>query len=141
MDAGQRCVLIDDDFDVLLIVVQLLQQALPRWEVISFQNSLAALVYLLNHRVDFVVTDFRMPEMDGLQLTGHLRSADIDIPVLVISGNDIEAQAFEMGASAFLSKAEFPVKLVLILDSLGLRGTASSGQPQRVVISMNTRCG
>lgn len=111
MQAVPRCVLIDDDSDVLSMIAQLMRGALPQWEVLPFQHCLEALVYILDHHPDIVVTDFRMPGIDGLVLTSHLRSAGNEVRVLVISGNPIEAQALAAGATAFLSKADLPAKL------------------------------
>lgn len=54
-----------------------------------------------------LVTDLRMPDIDGIELLHHLRQFSIDIPAIVITGQgDIAAavQAMKAGASDFLEK-------------------------------------
>jgi CheY-like chemotaxis protein len=121
MSVTPRCVLIDDDLDVLTMIAHLLRRSLPQWEVLPFQHSLEALAYVSGHKVDLVVTDFRMPEIDGLKLASHLRSTGNAVPVLVISGNPIEDLALAAGANGFLSKGDLPAQLGQKLAALGFQ--------------------
>lgn len=78
-------ILIDDDVDL----IQALQQAfeLEDMSVQSFRNPLKALKAI---RADFdgaIVTDVRMPEMDGLDLFKKIQAIDPKIPVIVMTGH------------------------------------------------------
>ena len=45
-----------------------------------------ALEQFSQHKYDLVVTDYKMPRMDGLELIGRLRKQSPDIPIVLISG-------------------------------------------------------
>lgn len=49
-------------------------------------DSRKALEMFRKEPYDLVVTDFRMPEIDGIELIGKLRAEKADIPVILISG-------------------------------------------------------
>ncbi|HYC03473.1 MAG TPA: response regulator [Azospirillaceae bacterium] len=54
-------------------------------------DGLEALRVLSEHRVDAVLTDIRMPNMDGADLVRHLKRAGITAPILVMTGVPYEA--------------------------------------------------
>ena len=56
---------------------------------------------------DIVITDLRMPGMNGFELLSELRQVDVDIPVLVMTGySSVEnaVEAMKNGASDFIKK-------------------------------------
>jgi two-component system cell cycle sensor histidine kinase/response regulator CckA len=75
-----------------------------------------ALRVALQGPVDLLVTDVRMPVMDGWELSRRLRERWPDLPVLFISGYDVELThavgARRRGAGAFLRKPFDPDDLV-----------------------------
>src|SRR6185295_14366362 len=59
------------------------------------------------HAPDVVVTDLKMPKMDGMTLLGKLREQDIDLPVIVTTAfGDVNAAVAAMrgGAADFITK-------------------------------------
>ncbi len=72
-------------------------------------NGLEALEYLESNVVDLALVDIAMPEMDGIELLGHLRAdgrfANLPVIMLTASGQDEDrTAALNMGANAFLTK-------------------------------------
>jgi two-component system response regulator FlrC len=68
---------------------------------------------------DAVVTDLRMPGMDGLQLTARLKAVDPGLPVLLITAfGSLESarEAMRLGAFDFLSKPFSPEELITALN-------------------------
>jgi two-component system, response regulator FlrC len=68
---------------------------------------------------DAVVTDLRMPGMDGLQLTARLKAIDPGLPVLLITAFgslDSAREAMRLGAFDFLSKPFSPEELITALN-------------------------
>ena len=84
-------------------------------------DGLEAASYLMNHKVDLILSDLRMPKMDGNAFIRKLkvRDATKDIPIVVISsmGNGIsESQLLEAGVKAVIRKPISPEK---VLNALG----------------------
>jgi DNA-binding response OmpR family regulator len=68
-----------------------------------------------------VVIDFRMPEMDGLELLRQIRKRRRHVPVLLLSGEEdpaLAARALAQGARAFLCKTTAPRVLLSRLRQL-----------------------
>ncbi len=68
---------------------------------------------------DAVITDLRMPGMDGLQLTARLKAVDPALPVLLITAFgslDSAREAMRLGAFDFLSKPFSPEELTLAVN-------------------------
>ncbi|MCA9218665.1 MAG: response regulator, partial [Planctomycetales bacterium] len=66
-----------------------------------------ALTILATNRPDAVLTDLRMPEMDGLELVQRVRRDYADIPVILMTAfgsEDIAVQALQAGAASYVPK-------------------------------------
>src|SRR5690606_1558126 len=111
-------------------------------EVTAFASAEAALK-ALNDRFDgVVVTDLRMPGMDGRALVERLSEIDADLPVVMMTGHGDIAEAVEAmkrGAYDFLAKPFAPERLVeslrraldkraLVLDNRRLAALAAEGE-------------
>jgi len=75
--------------------------------VCAFGSPLEALEWLEDNAPDLIVTDFRMPGMDGAEFTRRARTTTngIDVPIIVITAYDDRAfrlSALEAGATDFL---------------------------------------
>ena len=78
-----------------------------------------ALVEKLNP--DLVVSDIRMPVMDGYQATREIREFDVDTPIVALSANvfaDEIQNAFESGMDEFLEKPVVMSKMFSVLGQL-----------------------
>jgi CheY-like chemotaxis protein len=77
--------------------------------VIAARDGAEALAAIERHRVDLLVLDLVMPNIDGLQVLARLkeiRKGDT-IPVIVVTGTDrsaTELQALRLGANVYLTK-------------------------------------
>ena len=100
-----RVLLVDDDSDVRHAIAQTL--TLQGAEVEPYASAEAALAAVDAEFDGVIVTDLRMPGMDGLQLFSRVRAVDTDIPVILITGHgdvDSAVQALHDGAYDFLTK-------------------------------------
>lgn len=96
--------LVNDDEDSLYLLSRSVRRALPEAELVPMSRSLDALRFAQSHRIAAVVTDNRMPEMDGLTLVRRIRERDPQVPILMVTGSmDVAAAAAEAGANACLS--------------------------------------
>jgi CheY-like chemotaxis protein len=116
--AGMTDLLIVDDSAVDRRFVEGLLEASPDWTVRFATNGVEALAVMEEAPPDLVVTDLIMPEMDGLQLVGAIRSRYPRVPVILITGEgsgDIAVAALRQGAAGFVPKQELANDL---LDSV-----------------------
>ncbi|MCX6118145.1 MAG: response regulator, partial [Proteobacteria bacterium] len=75
-------------------------------KVVVVENAKQALETLKEKEIDIVLTDIRMPKVDGLQLMSKIRRLHPDIPILLISGEPIseEQEVNLKNADGFLPK-------------------------------------
>ena len=88
------------------------------YQVLTAEHGRAALAYLDGHRVDAVVTDLFMPEMDGIETVAALRKQFPEIRVVAMSGRpgvDYLAVARELGVKHTLRK---PFEITELLAAL-----------------------
>ncbi len=97
--------LIDDDRDLRKAMQQTLE--LAGFAVSSFANATEALAVLDPDFDGVVISDIRMPGMDGLALFAKLSSLDPDLPVILVTGHGdipMAVQAIQDGSYDFIAK-------------------------------------
>jgi DNA-binding NtrC family response regulator len=101
-----RILLIDDDTAGLRALSEALRNRLDDVTVDTARDSHAALDFLRDWEYSVVISDIRMPGMDGLALLNQVRERWPDVPVILMTamGWSPEAQALHDGAFAFLEK-------------------------------------
>jgi CheY-like chemotaxis protein len=80
-----RLLLVDDEPDILETVVLLIDAQLPGVAVTPVPNGLAALEALERERFDAVLTDYKMPGLDGASLIQRIRERWPGLPVLMFT--------------------------------------------------------
>ncbi|MEO7412073.1 MAG: response regulator [Opitutaceae bacterium] len=118
MSAKPRCVIVDDDPDFLIFAGSFTVRIRPDFEVTEFPGGLAALEFLAKNQVDLVITDYRMPGMNGLQLASAVRWIYPAMPIVLMSGDDLEKEAVKQGISAFVAKRSFTADLTSAIQRL-----------------------
>ncbi|MFK5913854.1 MAG: sigma-54 dependent transcriptional regulator [Woeseiaceae bacterium] len=84
-----------------------------------FQNGNDCLTAFKASSADVVITDLRMPHMNGFELLSKLREIDTNVPVLVMTGySSVEnaVEAMKRGATDFIKKPFDFTELKLMLD-------------------------
>jgi DNA-binding NtrC family response regulator len=56
------------------------------WDIAVAENGDKALEMTRSRKFDLVLTDVKMPEMDGLALTGHIRRSFPKMPIVIMTG-------------------------------------------------------
>ncbi|MBA1155975.1 sigma-54-dependent transcriptional regulator [Microvirga mediterraneensis] len=133
MNAESKVVLVDDDQEVLDAYRQTLE--LDGFEVTAVGSAEAGLALLSPDSPAVIVSDVRMPGLDGFGLLDAVRSVDSEIPVVLVTGHGdvpMAIKAVRAGAWDFIEKPADPVRLVetirralahrsLILENRSLR--------------------
>jgi two-component system response regulator AtoC len=99
----ERVLLVDDEPSVLFALKEVVQSR--GWEALLARSGREALA--LADRADAVVTDFAMPDMDGMELLAALRERDDTLPVLLLTAHGSErlaVRAIKAGAYEYVTK-------------------------------------
>lgn len=99
-----KCVIVDDDKDFFPLFSFAISRLSSELEVTEFTESVQALEFIVRTDVDLIVTDVNMPLFNGLLLTAAVRSFDKEVPIVVMSSEDLEEESLVSGANAFVSK-------------------------------------
>ncbi len=121
MEAHTPSLLILDDQDInRRVYAKLAETVSPGARIDSFADPLAAFAWLGGNQPDVIITDYRMPGMDGAEFTRRVRAIPygIDVPIVVITAyNDrrFRLDALDAGATDFLlspvDHAEFGARI------------------------------
>jgi EAL domain-containing protein (putative c-di-GMP-specific phosphodiesterase class I) len=124
-----RVLLVDDDPRVLDIFARVLERA--GYQVQPAISGEAASVALGGASFDVVVTDIRMPDLDGIGLLKAIRARDAELPVVVITGSpalETAIAAVEHGAIQYLLKPPGPGSLEAAVARAVERRRAAKGR-------------
>jgi EAL domain-containing protein (putative c-di-GMP-specific phosphodiesterase class I)/CheY-like chemotaxis protein len=105
MMAAGRVLIVDDDEHVLFVLAEVLRKA--GHDVVTAGSATAGLALVRDGELDVLVSDIRMPDMDGVGLLRKVREVDLDLPVVLVTGSpDVETatSAVEHGALRYLTK-------------------------------------
>ncbi len=120
---------VDDDFDVLKSLRFLLET--EGFEVRTFRSGSALLGSRARHDADCLVIDYKMAEIDGIELAYKLRDLDINTPIVLITGypdENIGSKARSAGVHQVLLKPNLEDRLVECVRNAIDQGRAT-GQP------------
>jgi CheY-like chemotaxis protein len=115
----RKVLVVDDEPDMLENVVRILRRG--AYECLTAGGGREALVILARDRPDLILTDLRMPEMDGLALLRAAKQLSPPTPVVVFTAYASEAtarDALAAGAGAFLAKPFTALQLLETVRSM-----------------------
>ncbi|MFO7603484.1 MAG: sigma 54-interacting transcriptional regulator, partial [Gammaproteobacteria bacterium] len=101
----EKIFVVDDDRSIRWVLEKALKQA--DMEVKCFEDGASALRALSRNKPDAIITDVRMPGMDGFELLQHIHSQYPDLPVIITTAHsdlDSAVAAYQEGAFEYLPK-------------------------------------
>jgi len=109
MKKNRHVLIIDDQSTGRAILEKVIQQVADNIIVTAFENPQEALIWLDHNDPDLIVTDYRMPEMNGVDFIHHTRQKEQhkNVPIMmitVVSEKEVRYEALEAGATAFLTR-------------------------------------
>ena len=134
-----KIMIVDDEMDMRQSVSQWL--ALSGYDTETYASAEEALSHLSLDYAGIVVTDIRMPKMDGMTFLKKITAMDSTLPVILVTGHGdvpLAVEAMRLGAFDFLEKPFDPDRMTEIakraaqnrriaLDSRALRRELSDG--------------
>lgn len=100
-----RVLIVDDEVGILRLCQRLLEKA--NYSVVTTSDPCKAVELMSQEKFDLLVTDIRMPEMDGFELIAEGKKFQPDLPVLMMTGFgtiDTAIQALRRGVDGLLIK-------------------------------------
>jgi DNA-binding NarL/FixJ family response regulator len=118
---SKRLLVVDDEPNLLVAVGACLRG--EGFDVVTARSGAEALVRVAESVPDLVVSDVRMPGMDGYQLARQLRSSPRTAltPIVFLTAKDETAdrvEGFRAGVDAYLTKPFEPDELVAVIRSI-----------------------
>ena len=128
LSAKSTVYVVDDDADVLGSLRFLLET--DGFDVRTFRNGASLLNAVRSTGVDCFVIDYKMRDMNGIDLAGRLRNRDIAAPVILITGypdENISARAEAAGVRHVLMKPLLDESLVTRIRGVIQEGRTAGG--------------
>ena len=141
MQADATIHVIDDDDGVRRSLAFLLRSA--GIEAVAYASAIAFLDSVSAIRSGCVVTDVRMPDMNGIELLKRVREFDMALPVIVMTGHgdlSLAVEAMKAGAADFLEKP-FDDETLLASVRRALRPGGADGEQKVDGLEFRRRIG
>lgn len=109
--------IVDDNTDMR----DYLKKLLKNYNCTEAENGLVALDILKNNTVDFIITDYMMPKMNGLEFIKKLNELKIDIPTIMVTAKtdiDSKLEVLKLGVQDYISKPFDKQELLIRIDNL-----------------------
>lgn len=118
---SKRLLIVDDEPNLLRAVAAVLRG--ENFEVTTARNGKEALILVAQNQPDLIVSDVRMPGMDGYALARRLRSSPnyALIPIVFLTAKDEiddRIEGFRSGVDMYLTKPFEPNELIVIINNI-----------------------
>ncbi|BAL00848.1 putative two-component response regulator [Oscillibacter valericigenes Sjm18-20] len=113
-----KLMVVDDDSNIRELIRLILKK--EGFEVLEASDGVDALAKLENNKVDLIVLDIMMPNMDGWEFCREARKF-WDLPILMLTakgGTSQKVKGFELGADDYLTKPFEPAELTARVKAL-----------------------
>jgi two-component system NtrC family response regulator len=101
----ETILIVDDEKNYLTILTAILEE--EGFEVLTALSGQEALDIRKTSDVDLVLTDMKMPVMDGIELLEHIKAIDPELPVVMMTAHgtvDKAVEAMQKGAYSYILK-------------------------------------
>jgi len=120
MKHNLNIVIVDDEMVNLLLLEDIIKS--EGYENIStFSSSSEVLKYIQDNKIDALITDFNMPQMDGIELLEKVKELYPDLVSIMITAdnnNEMMHRALQVGVTDFLLKPISPIVFKLRLQNI-----------------------
>jgi DNA-binding NtrC family response regulator len=118
LDKTKFISVVDDELDIMTLFRDALSQ-LPDVEVFGFTNSSLALEHFKMNQSQYslVLSDFRIPELDGMQLLKEIKAIKPSVKTLLVSAFEVENELFQQCSciDTFLQK---PISMIDLIEKV-----------------------
>ncbi|WP_350344623.1 response regulator transcription factor [Proteinivorax tanatarense] len=110
---------VEDDKNLQRLMETVLKQ--QGYNVFTAKDGVAALEILDKHKLDLIISDIMMPNMDGYTLTEELRKSDYNLPILMVTAKETsydKKKGFLVGTDDYMVKPIDMDEMVLRVAAL-----------------------
>ncbi len=121
MTEAYPILVVDDSATMRKLTRKILENSRFNFEIAEAENAATALKAVATGKFRIVLTDFHMPDMDGLELGGRIRDLSNKISIYMMSTNDtsyLERSAAFVGLEGFLKKPFTPADIDALMHRL-----------------------
>jgi DNA-binding response OmpR family regulator len=105
--------IVEDDRDIAIVFTELFIE--EGYQVKTLHDGRRALEFMRSHHVDLMISDVRMPGMDGITLAQAVRTSGDETPIILVSAIEVGRATALVSNVVFLKK---PVNLNTLLDAV-----------------------
>lgn len=116
---AKRILLVDDHKNARILLAEFLSTM--GYRVFQEKDGEEAMKLVEIGPIDLVMTDLKMPKMDGIELTRAIRAIKPDLPIIVYSGYlfiDTAPEALKAGANEYITKPFLQTKIKQVVERL-----------------------
>lgn len=114
MAATKTVLLVDDDNDLREALAEQFE-LYDGFAVLQAENATQGVKIATTERIDIILLDVDMPDMDGREACKLMRSKDVSVPIVMLTGQDSDAETIlglDSGANDYVTK---PFKFAVLL--------------------------
>ncbi|MBF0320302.1 MAG: sigma-54-dependent Fis family transcriptional regulator [Nitrospirae bacterium] len=115
---AEKILIVDDEIDMLKLLGMIIRDKTP-YGVTTTNNPLEAIELVKNETFDLIISDFKMPGINGLALIDSIKKIDQDIPVIIITAYgtfETAAEAMNKGGFDFITKPFRKEQILYTID-------------------------
>ncbi len=133
----KKVLIVDDDRSFRQSLIDGFKSYEDRFSIATAEDGVQACEILEKTTIDLVLTDLKMPRMDGFELVAHLSSNFSDIPVIVMTAfgtPQMEDNLREMGTFQYIEK---PIDFSMLVEKI-LKGLEGPSQGYITGVSLSS---
>ncbi|SHH42227.1 Signal transduction histidine kinase [Wenyingzhuangia marina] len=103
LDHNKTILIVDDSYDMR----DYLKELLIDYNCLEAENGIEAIKILQHEQIDFIITDYMMPKMNGLEFVTYIKKNNISIPVLMLTARSdyhSKLEVLRLGIDDYLNK-------------------------------------
>ncbi len=114
---AKKILIVDDDQDIRMLLDKFLSK--KGYETKTASDGSSAIEILKSNKYDLVLCDFKLPDLNGLELIQKIKVINPDAALLVITGySDVKVavKAIKLGAYDYVTKPLYPDEILITID-------------------------
>lgn len=116
---SEKLLIVDKDPDMAMLLSMLIKEITP-YKTEATNNPLEALELVKQNGFALIITEMKMPVLDGIELLDAVKRIDEDIPVIIISENggvEYALEAMNKGAFDYIAKPFRKEQMLYAIDN------------------------